>query len=227
MKIHESLDLSGKRNVYAIGDIHGRFNEVDKLLEEIHFDKELDFLISVGDLVDRGDANERCVMYIGQPWFKHIIGNHEVMAEQHLQGESYIHTINGGGWLAELEPDIQKNIVSKLMDTCIILDVKTPSGLHCGFIHADVMFSNWQDNIDNAAQIEQALLWSRTTVKNMRNPSYDPSIAGIDKVFFGHNAMYKPVHRGNCYWIDTGSGFSDGVLTIINVDTDKFYTEKK
>jgi serine/threonine protein phosphatase 1 len=221
----EELDLSDKANVYAVGDIHGRFNALDKCLEEIGFNKERDFLISVGDLVDRGDSNERCIEFIGQPWFKHIIGNHEVMSEQMIRGESFDNSINGGGWLKELDHDLQHKIVDALMDTCHILEVKTPSGLHCGFIHADTRLKKWSDirmTIDT-----RFTLWERETVRNMRNPDYDVTIEGIDKVFFGHNAMYRPVHRDNCYWIDTGSGFSDGHLTLINIDTDRIHKEYK
>lgn len=223
-RLIDKLDLSNKRIVYAVGDIHGRFDELTALLERIRFDKEKDFLISVGDLVDRGPTNEKCINFIGQPWFKHILGNHEEMAYQHLRGESYIHTINGGGWLSKLDLVEQEHIVGKLMDAPYLLEVKTPKGLTCGFVHADLRFGTWQANIES--QDFNTFTWSRMTVKELRNPSFDPSIKGIDKVFFGHNAMYNPVIRGNCYWIDTGSGFDDGGLTIVNVDTDTFYREK-
>ena len=222
-KIYEFLDLSKKRFVYAVGDIHGRFNALDELLAKARFDKEQDFLISVGDLVDRGDSNYRCVEYIGRPWFKHIIGNHEEMALGHIQGDSYIHTINGGGWLSKLPIEEQEYTVKQLMNSCYLLEVLTKNGYRCGFVHADLIWGTWQENIE--APDIKTFTWSREGVRQLRQPFYDPTVKGIDKVFFGHNAMYNPVHRGNCYWIDTGSGFADGHLTLINIETDTYTKE--
>ncbi len=68
-----------------IGDIHGCYRELTKLLEKVKFDKERDQLISLGDLMDRGkqsyevynffrllkkEMGERCII---------IRGNHEEM----------------------------------------------------------------------------------------------------------------------------------------------------
>jgi serine/threonine protein phosphatase 1 len=221
-KVYEFLSLLDKRNIYAVGDIHGCFSKLEERLTQIGFDKNQDFLISLGDLVDRGPESHLAKDYAKEPWFKHIIGNHEEMTRGHIQGDSYIHTINGGGWLADIEYPDKSLHVDVLMDSCYLLEVLTPKGVRAGFVHADLRWSNWQENI-NAPDLK-TFTWSREGIRNLRNPDYNPTISGIDKVFFGHNAVYKAFNRGNCYWIDTGSGFSDGFITVVNVDTDKVYS---
>ena len=39
---------------FIIGDLHGHWSVLERLLEEVSFDKAKDRLFSVGDLVDRG-----------------------------------------------------------------------------------------------------------------------------------------------------------------------------
>lgn len=68
-----------------IGDIHGCYQEFTALLEKVHFQEDRDMLISLGDLIDRGEYSyevfdffrtarlrmkERCVI---------VRGNHEQM----------------------------------------------------------------------------------------------------------------------------------------------------
>lgn len=217
-RVYNYLDLSDKRNIYAIGDVHGCFDLLRQQMGIVAFDASKgDMLISVGDLVDRGPQSLEAKDWCKQPWFKRVLGNHEEMTLDHISGNSYLHTINGGGWMADLPDDEKKEHVDALLDAPYMLEVKTPKGQMIGFVHADLRFSTWQDNIE--APDFKTFTWSRTGVQNLRDPNYDPTIQGIDKVFFGHNALYKPFSRGNCNWIDTGCGFEGGKITLVNVET--------
>jgi serine/threonine protein phosphatase 1 len=215
--IYKHIDLSDKRKVYAVGDIHGCYDKLRTALANVDFDGNKDALISLGDLVDRGPQNLEAVEWIKHPWFHRVLGNHELMTMEHALGESYLHTMNGGGWMEPLTPDEKRDMAIALNDAPFMLEVDTPKGLNVGFVHADLRWASWQANIDNPD--ERTFCWSREGVKNLRDPAYEPIITGIDKVFFGHNALYNPFSRGNCSWIDTGSGFEDGKLTIVDVDT--------
>lgn len=62
---------------YVVGDIHGSFSALEKLLFKIGFDKKKDRLFSVGDLVDRGNESYKSLEYLSYPWFYAISGNHE------------------------------------------------------------------------------------------------------------------------------------------------------
>lgn len=87
-----------------IGDIHGCYQELVKLLEKVNYDKKADRLISLGDLMDRGkqsyevfdlfrslkkEVGDRCII---------IRGNHEDMMMRAAldPGESPLWRSNGG-----------------------------------------------------------------------------------------------------------------------------------
>ena len=44
---------------FVVGDVHGHFDTLERLLEAVDFDASADRLFSVGDLVNRGPASER------------------------------------------------------------------------------------------------------------------------------------------------------------------------
>lgn len=75
---------------YIIGDIHGCFDEFLRLEEKIHIhasEKEVTpFIISVGDIIDRGNDSYSLLKYFmeGKKNGTHdsVIGNHEVMMLQ-------------------------------------------------------------------------------------------------------------------------------------------------
>lgn len=64
---------------YVIGDLHGCFELLQRLLASVHFDPQQDRLFSVGDLIDRGPDSLRCLQLIAEPWFYGVLGNHEMM----------------------------------------------------------------------------------------------------------------------------------------------------
>ena len=62
---------------FAVGDIHGEFNQLKNLLDHVNFDCQLDRLFSVGDIIDRGPDSMECLALLEKPWFHCVIGNHE------------------------------------------------------------------------------------------------------------------------------------------------------
>ncbi|MDE9571066.1 metallophosphoesterase, partial [Xenorhabdus bovienii] len=68
------------QRIFVVGDLHGCYQLLMDRLQQIDFDYENDLLISVGDLIDRGDRNVECLDLITQSWFRAVRGNHEQMA---------------------------------------------------------------------------------------------------------------------------------------------------
>lgn len=103
---------------FVIGDLHGCKTDLDRLLQIVEFDYAVDRLISVGDLVDRGQNSLECLLLLRAPWFHAVMGNHEQLLLNFFRpwmvsgtspdayseaGISFL--VNGGGWaLNECDP---------------------------------------------------------------------------------------------------------------------------
>ena len=98
--------------LFVVGDLHGCYTLLMNKLEELEFNFQQDLLVSVGDLVDRGQENLECLSLINEPWFKAIRGNHEQMCiEATFDNEmKEMHAYHGGDWLYKL-PTVQQQIV--------------------------------------------------------------------------------------------------------------------
>ncbi|MGD0959147.1 MAG: metallophosphoesterase [Methylomonas sp.] len=97
---------------YVIGDLHGCYELLERLLDAVNFDMKTDRLFAVGDLIDRGPDSLRCLGLLSEPWFFSVLGNHELMLldffEPYLRKgvlQSFAHLDNngfldyGGAWV--------------------------------------------------------------------------------------------------------------------------------
>jgi len=88
--------------IYAIGDIHGRFDKLCTLMDKIDIDYENDILIFLGDYIDRGPQSFEVVEYLidlkkHQPKTIFLKGNHEEMFEKYVSGEDRMTYLFNGG----------------------------------------------------------------------------------------------------------------------------------
>ncbi len=65
---------------YVIGDVHGYYNTLIKLVEQIPANSDIIF---VGDLIDRGPDSAKVVEFVRKNGYKCVKGNHEMMAYTH------------------------------------------------------------------------------------------------------------------------------------------------
>lgn len=218
MKKVKYLEVDDDVNVFVVGDIHGEFTQLHTKLKEIGFNFQQDLLIAVGDLVDRGKENEKCIGLLNESWFTSIKGNHEDfcykgMMDDHIK---FYHrmTNNGGEWFYKLPEDIMEYIGRRVNQLPILLEVKY-RGKKFGFIHADVPVEDWEllkemleqgDSIGDRT-IEDYCLWSRGIIDKYLNYGYEPTIAQVDNVFLGHTVLPKVTQVGNCTFLDTGGVF--------------------
>ena len=218
MKKVKCLEVDDDVNVFVVGDIHGEFTQLHTKLKEIGFNFQQDLLIAVGDLVDRGKENEKCIGLLNESWFTSIKGNHEDfcykgMMDDHIK---FYHrmTNNGGEWFYKLPEDIMEYIGRRVNQLPILLEVKY-RGKKFGFVHADLPVEDWEllkemleqgDSIGDRT-IEDYCLWSRGIIDKYLNYGYEPTIAQVDNVFLGHTVLPKVTQVGNCTFLDTGGVF--------------------
>lgn len=212
------LEIDNDVNVFIVGDIHGEFTQLHTKLKEVGFNFQQDLLIAVGDIIDRGKENEKCIGLLNESWFTSIKGNHEDfcykgMMDDHIK---FYHrmTNNGGEWFYKLTEDMMEYIGRRVNQLPILLEVKY-KGKKFGFVHADLPVEDWEllkemleqgDSIGDRT-IEDYCLWSRGIIDKYLNYGYAPTIAQVDNVFLGHTVLPKVTQVGNCTFLDTGGVF--------------------
>lgn len=78
MFIADLTSQLSQKEVWVVGDIHGRFYLLQRLLERIGYHPDTHALISLGDMVDRGDNSPDVVCFFQENGYA-IRGNHEQM----------------------------------------------------------------------------------------------------------------------------------------------------
>ncbi len=197
------------RHIWVVGDIHGCFNLLKRNMYRIDFDKEKDLLISVGDLIDRGDQNVECLDLINERWFRAVRGNHELMAIDVVmhKGNRDCWLANGGFWFLSIDPDEAIRTATNISYAemlPLIIEVNA-GGKKTVIAHADYPSDEYEFGkpVD-----EQYVIWSRERIgdENVRE------IKGADLFLFGHTPMIKGIEkRANQEYIDTGAVFGYGL----------------
>lgn len=199
--VHYPANTQGRD--FAVGDIHGYFDELETALEHIGFAPARDRLFSLGDLVDRGPQSGEVLQWLAQPWFHAIRGNHEEMTCAAIAGQPdavQFHAANGGQWLAATPPETQLAILQALQALPLAIEVATAQGA-VGLIHGDYPTDDWQDI--RAGQLSrrdcQYALWS--VARHQKR--YARPINHIRAVLHGHMTVPTLEVLGNVYFLDT------------------------
>ncbi len=116
----QKLHLSDK-TAYVVGDIHGRFDLLTQLLDEVNFEPSSHVLIACGDIIDRGPQSFEAFKLLENDWFYSVRGNHEALLfdffDHYFQSgyiveddfdEDSLFISNGGDW-------VKQHIISNTM----------------------------------------------------------------------------------------------------------------
>lgn len=209
--------------IFAIGDIHGCFDKLQRLILEIKADPVNDTLVFIGDYIDRVDGGRDVVDYILKlkKTFQNVIclrGNHESMLLRFLDGvEDDIYLANGGfatlkayGISRSDAPKVRKKKIPpdhlKFFKT-LLPYYETDQFI---FVHAGL--------IPGRELNEQSLYdmqWIRQTF-------IDSDDDFGKRVVFGHTHFSEPLVEDNKIGIDTGAVYG-GSLTCVELPALKFY----
>ena len=226
-----SFPANKKGRDFVVGDIHGHFKLLAAALNKLDFNTELDRIFSVGDLIDRGPDSIDILKWLEKPWFHAVRGNHEQMLIDCISGHGNIpgHIRNGGAWLYELQPDIQQELSKALQALPLIIEIQLSNDHTIGIVHAEapVIRSNdgWQEAKDAITgklgeQYQRRALKTALYARGKIEQNDQTPIKGIDRIYVGHSTVPSVMRLGNVVYIDTGCAFSDGALSLIDIQTE-------
>lgn len=216
MIVYQRINGADWRNIWVVGDLHGCHSLLMEKLNSIGFDTKLDLLVSVGDLIDRGEENVECLELLTRPWFRAVRGNHEQMMLEHLlyDGGIYPWLRNGGCWYADLD-SLHRNSLNALLPEVEVLPLiieVVSDGKKTVICHADYSADSYA--FDKSVNTED-VIWSRDRIEALLNGEVKP-ISGADQFIFGHTPLKTPLQFANQHYIDTGAVFT-GNLTLLQI----------
>jgi len=205
---------------YICSDIHGHFFLLEEKLASVNFDRSVDRLFCLGDLIDRSDDSVLVLDYLKQPWFYSIIGNHEAMligvCENGDPGARQQWHFWGGDWaedLSDKELDRYFQVISKLP---VAIELELKSGKKVGLIHANLPDqADWHEVINALALLPDeglgtyppllhSMLWEKAPVYDNYSINIE-SVKNISHIFHGHTIVNDIILLENRTFMDLGS----------------------
>ena len=227
-------NLFGYTRVLAIGDVHGMYEKLIKLMDKIRFNPDEDLLIFLGDYIDRGPDPGRCLQYIFalQQQYPDVVvclmGNHEVMMSSYFMQKrgSYNNLIvdyagswldNGGLETLKQLDEMDEGTKEELLQWVMNLPVKYQYQDYF-FCHAGV-----DPDVPLTMQNEFDMLW--------RRQQWWEQYKGEETLVVGHTPVQKvmkltgkerrtpkPLFLANhVLMCDTGAYMSGGKLSCVDV----------
>lgn len=221
---------------YAVGDIHGRLDLLDALLDRIERDiaarpERRNFIVFLGDLVDRGPDSagvvERLRTYAptgAKPIF--LGGNHEEVLLRILDGERGILPSwlkFGGGECAQsygIDPEALRRIDEGA--AIALVQAKVPRE-HKLFLESFADTFRFGDYLFVHAGIRPGIAvddQDRSDLRWIREPFLTDGKEHGFVVVHGHTIVERVEERRNRIAIDTGA-YRSGVLTALAVEGDR------
>ena len=200
--------------IFAIGDIHGSFDQLQDLMQKIPIDFATDTLVFIGDYIDRGPGSVEVVDYLLElqkkvPETIFLKGNHEDMLEKYLNGtDRFTYLLNGGqrtldSYLNQTTKSEAFPIPAHHKDFYRSLKLYYETDKYI-FVHAGM-----RPKVQLEFQENEDLLWIRDKF------IYTKYNFG-KRVIFGHTPLSKPLVESNKIGIDTGAVYGN-VLTCVRL----------
>lgn len=231
-ELEKKAKLADGIRIYAIGDIHGRADLLEKLLFQIEVDgnrhpADHSLMVFLGDYVDRGPDSRKVLDILvecsGSREAVFLKGNHESFIPRFLHDPSSVkdwrllgglETLSSYGLTPSINPSAReqeilaiefgKSFPARHLNFLETLDLS----FCCGdfyFVHAGI-----RPGIPIARQREEDLLWIRDDFLSWEKP--------FEKfIVHGHTPVRAPDIRSNRANIDTGA-FATGRLTCLAIE---------
>ena len=209
------------KTIYAVGDIHGRYDKLCDLMDKIDIYLYSEMLVFLGDYIDRGPQSFEVVEYLIDLRKRHpntvfLKGNHEEMFEKYISGEDRLtYLFNGGQQTLDSymsrpreadEPLIPAEHLAFIKSLTMYYETESYIFVHAGL----------QKNVPLEQQKSEDLLWIRKKFIESGHDFGKP-------VVFGHTPLPEPLLQPNKIGIDTGAVYGNK-LTCIRVPDLVFYS---
>lgn len=197
----------------VIGDIHGCFDELSLLMQEIALQAN-DRVVAVGDLIVKGDKNRAVLdLFISDSRLTSVLGNHDLALLRFWRGETAALTSSQQRVYAELRSD-EKRYHDYLSSLPFMIDLGSHLVVHAGL----------RPGIAPENQSQEDLTELRTLGPDRTSRTGTPwyEVYNGDKVvMFGHWPAAEPRRSKHAIGLDTGCVYGN-CLTGYVLETDEF-----
>lgn len=222
-----TISVPSSARLFFCTDVHGEFDALQEALSKAGYDESKDYLISCGDLCDRGPQNLQTLAYFFNPSKNRyaILGNHE----QLLLGDSYLHYMNGGAWTTRETDETLEYLRRKINDHFSLVLTVEYKGKTLGCVHAEVPyhFDSYLDFLEaiyeGSKETQDMATWGRDMINQEKH------ITDVDFLLHGHTTIPEVMQTQNRVYFDTGRWASqEGKLTLLEFTGEEFkqYTEE-
>jgi serine/threonine protein phosphatase 1 len=222
------------QRAYVVGDVHGRLDLLDGLLERIH--RELEerapdkaMLVFLGDLIDRGPQSAQVVERLRtyrRPGLRTVflLGNHEEVLLRVLAGETSLirSWLRFGGEQTLRSYGLDPRRIALADNSAVAALRRAIPEEHAGFLRGFADTCRFGDYLFVHAGIRPGIELDRQTQSDLRwirEPFLrDESDHGFI-VVHGHTICREVEERPNRIGIDTGA-YATGILTALAIEGD-------
>src|ERR1051326_2097018 len=196
-----------------IGDIHGCFDELGDLLGLINLQAD-DRVIAVGDLITKGPKSSQVLdLFINDPRFSSVVGNHDRAIRQYLRGEPVPLTKQQRDVIQQLDDDRQR-YAQFLRSLPYIIELPSHLIVHAG--------------IRPGVALDEQMASDLTEIRTMgadparrKGTAWYKIYRGPKTILFGHWPKKKPKRAAFAIGLDTGCVYG-GHLTGYIIESDEF-----
>jgi len=196
-------------NTFIIGDIHGCFHTLEKMLT--HWEPQDQKLVFVGDYIDRGNHSGKVLKLLWELQKSHpetvlLKGNHEYIYKFHYTQVPQTDWATVGAGRATILDFERENITTgqaiAFFDS-LLLEYDSP-----GYKVSHAGIVNTETNVYSEDNYEYGILWTRKELKNLGKPQ-----------IIGHtpHELKSPLINtvSNSYNIDSGCCYGRGLTGIV------------
>ncbi len=186
-------------NVWVVGDVHGYYKTLELLVQKLHL-KENDFVVMLGDLIDRGPRSAHVVKYVRGSDNTHTIrGNHEQMMIDGFDEKSFFKDldIDSRIWYHNGGIDTEASYIRLYGDEERAIeeaakDVKWMENLVTEIVLEDwrLVHGGYDQNHDVEGQGEDIHMYARKQFYTSKR-AIDPKRT----ILFGHTVTFKHLHK--------------------------------